>query len=62
MKFLFMIIFGLFARSNTVRLVGKRDYSYASTLINTGLTPCKTIENIMNSQNIICNKHNKKFN
>jgi hypothetical protein len=58
-----MIIFGLFCRlSNTVRLVGKRDYSYTSTLINTGLMPCKTIENIMSSQNIVCNKHNKKFN
>jgi hypothetical protein len=58
-----MILFGLFCKlSNTVRLVGKRDYSYASTLINTGFMPCKTMENVMNSQNIICNKHNKKFN
>jgi len=57
-----MILFALYKFSNTVRLVGKRDYSYASSIINTGLMPCKTMENIVNSQNIICNKNNKKFN
>lgn len=70
-----MIFFGLYRLSNTVRLVGKREYSSShivqnlhnlhnlqNTIFNTDLMKCKTVDTIINSQNIICNKHNKKFN